>query len=204
MPLQNRVSPEGYIESHTARGSLMGNRGVLHNNDRQLTRLFKNKAWIICLLSFKDRKRQLMSPGLYTELFFLDEVTAFAAGHRPCAECQRARYNEFKEAWSAANGLNSTVRAPELDNILHEERIISGSKVTWKSSLAALPHGTMFRVSERRFAVCDDRILAWDFTGYQTVPASKLPETVEVLTPKSVVAAFSGGFRPHFHSSATG
>lgn len=91
MPLQNRVNPRGTIEQSSARGTFMGNRGVLHNGKRELTRQFKTKAWIICLLEFKGRKRELMTPGRYTELFFLDEVTAFAAGHRPCAECRRKR-----------------------------------------------------------------------------------------------------------------
>ena len=105
MPLQNRVNPRGTIEQSSARGTYMGNRGVLHNGKRELTRQFKTKAWIICLLEFKGRKRELMTPGRYTELFFLDEVTAFAAGHRPCAECRRKRYNEFRDAWQAANAL---------------------------------------------------------------------------------------------------
>ncbi|SFM25500.1 hypothetical protein [Marinobacter zhejiangensis] len=103
MPLQNRVNPKGIIESNSARGTLMGNRGVLHNASKEVTRLFKTKAWITCALEFKGRQRTLMSPGAYTELFFLDEVAAFAAGHRPCVEYRRARYNEFRNAWSVAN-----------------------------------------------------------------------------------------------------
>ncbi|MBK1885627.1 hypothetical protein [Marinobacter sp. DY40_1A1] len=103
MPLQNRVEPSGTIVKTSARGSLMGNRGVLNNKDKELTRTFKIKPWITCALEFKGRQRELMSPGGYTELFFLDEVTAFAAGHRPCAEGRRARYNEFRDAWGNAN-----------------------------------------------------------------------------------------------------
>lgn len=202
MPLQNRVCPDGTIETNPARGSLMGNRGVLHNFKQQITSHFKNKAWITCALAFKGRKRQLMSPGHYTELFFLDEVTAFAAGHRPCAECRRARYKEFRDIWGTANGLTEKVRAPELDKVLHEQRLTDGTKAVWQSALADLPHGTMFRVSDQHYAIFDGTILAWNFTGYHIPQSVASPETVEVLTPWSVVQAFLDGFRPAFHPSA--
>lgn len=194
----------GLIESSKARGTLMGNRGVLHNSKREIQRQFKNLAWITCLLEFKGRKREMMSPGAYTELFFVDEVTAFAAGHRPCAECRRARYNHFLDAWSAANDWKegTKVRAPEMDQLLHQERIQNGQKVTWESKLADLPHGAMFQVDSESYAVCEDRILAWSFEGYRETSIEGLPEMVEVLTPQSVVKTFAAGFRPEFHSSA--
>ena len=181
----------------------MGNRGVLYNSKKDVQHRFKNKAWITCLLEFKGRQRELMSPGLYTELFFFDEVTAFAAGHRPCAECRRARYNEFRDAWSHANNEegDSVVRAPQMDGVLHAERIDGDQKVTWRQSLAGLPHGTMFQVGNASYAVCDQKLVKWSFKGYSAAEREDLPETVDVLTPRSVVNVFASGFRPVFHPS---
>ena len=101
--MQNRVNPFGQIIETTARGLWMGTRGNIHNAERKIVRQFKLKAWITCRLEFKGRKRQMMMPNLYTELFFLDEATAFAAGHRPCCECRREDYNNFKAAWLKGN-----------------------------------------------------------------------------------------------------
>lgn len=204
MPLQNRVTPSGTIVKTSARGTLMGNRGVLHNKDKELRHTFKIKPWITCALQFKGRQRELMSPGGYTELFFLDEVTAFAAGHRPCAECRRARYNEFRGAWGNVHQPDdqAKVRAPQMDDVLHRERISEGSKVVWSSLLAELPHGTMFQVGSDSYAVCDQKLLRWSFEGYSAAEGRDLPETVDVLTPRSVVNVFSSGFRPVFHPTA--
>ena len=206
MSLRNRVSPEGTIESSRSRGTVMGNRGLLHNSNKELKRLFKTKAWITCVLEFKGRRRELMSPNAYTELFFLDEVTAFAAGHRPCAECRRARYNEFRDAWAAANQWqeDSVVKAPQMDEILHRERLENNQKVTWPQSVSELPHGAMFRVGDENLVVHDGEILKWSFEGWGLPGELILPETVEVLTPRSVVKAFKGGFKPEFHSSSAG
>ncbi|MGB8623555.1 MAG: hypothetical protein WCD16_12105, partial [Paracoccaceae bacterium] len=105
MPLQNRVLPTGEIVVHPARADFMGNRGILHGGNRQLgTARWRHKTWITCLLSFKGRKRVPMTPGRYTELFFLDEAVALAAGHRPCAECRRADFLRYRDAWQAATG----------------------------------------------------------------------------------------------------
>src|SRR5688500_8008085 len=104
MPRQNRVTPFGELIAAPARGTLMGNRGCLHDGDQRIRRLFVGKRWIHCVLEFKGRRRQVMAPGRYTELFFLDESTALAAGHRPCAECQRDRYLEFRRCWMAGRG----------------------------------------------------------------------------------------------------
>ncbi|OAN92955.1 hypothetical protein A8B84_20545 [Marinobacter sp. EhC06] len=204
MPLQNRVSPLGTIESSPARGTLMGNRGVLHNSKKEVQHLFRNKGWITCLLEFKGRQRELMSAGFYTELFFLDEVTAFAAGHRPCAECRRKRYNEFRDVWSRVNDprIEKPVRAPQMDGVLHEEGLHGDQKVTWRSPISDLPHETMFSFDGVSYAICNQRVLRWAFGGYSVVEPEKLPDTVDVLTPKSVVRIVESGFRPQFHSSA--
>ena len=204
MSLRNRVSPEGTIENSSSRGTVMGNRGLLYNSNKELKRLFKTKAWIICLLEFKDRKRELMSPNAYTELFFLDEVTALAAGHRPCAECRRSSYNEFRRAWMDGNRWegSSVIRAPEMDEALHQERIEGDEKVTWNGRLSDLPHGTMFEFDHKSYAICDGNILEWSFDGYSKADPVAFPEEVDVLTARSLVNVLATGFRPEFHVSA--
>ena len=129
MPLQNRVDPWGQLRAVPARGSLLGNRGILHNQAQEIVTSWRTKAWITCQLVWKGRRRIVMRPGSYTELFFLDEATAFAAGHRPCAECRRGRFTEFKAAWLAANpGVTSSATPPmaEIDKVLHAERMRKG------------------------------------------------------------------------------
>src|SRR6185503_4182043 len=110
MPRQNRVTPFGHIIATPERGTYLGNRGVLHDSEGRIRRTWQLRRWIVCVLALKGRKRQVMTPGHYTELFFLDEATALAAGHRPCAECRRERFNAFRKAWRAArpgaNGLS--------------------------------------------------------------------------------------------------
>lgn len=132
MPRQNRVNPFGELIATSSHGLFMGNRGVLHNDQGQLTeKRWTHNHWIICLTKFKDRKRPLMSPGCYTELFFTDEATALAAGHRPCAECRRKAYNHFKQAWIKGNSflnLPDKVDVDFIDKVLHEERVKSDSK----------------------------------------------------------------------------
>src|SRR5450432_2352002 len=101
--LQNRVDPYGEIIRTEARGSLMGNRGVIHDANQKIVRAFKHKAWIACALQFQGRRRAVMSPNRWTELFFLDETTAFAAGHRPCSECRKENFKKFKQCWIIGN-----------------------------------------------------------------------------------------------------
>src|SRR2546423_14641693 len=125
MPRQNRVTPSGNIIATTDRGMFMGNRGVLHDAEGHIRRAWQLKRWIVCVLAFKGRKRQVTTPGRYTELFFLDEATALAAGHRPCAEGRRDRFNAFRMAWGSAHP--RTVGSPlppadEVDRQLHAAR----------------------------------------------------------------------------------
>src|SRR5271155_1761722 len=120
MPLQNRVDPFGNLIRTPARGTMMGNRGgALHNGDREIVRSYKSRRWIACVLEFRGRRRIVMSERRYTELFFLDEAVAFAAGHRPCAECRRESFNAFKHAWRRAGGLTDLPFADEMDSELH-------------------------------------------------------------------------------------
>src|SRR4051812_41375437 len=131
MPRQNRVTPFGEIIAVRNRGTLMGNRGVLHNNAGTIRRAWQLRRWILCVLEFKGRKRAVMSPGCYTELFFLDEATGLAAGHRPCAECQCQRFREFRAAWVAGNAVSHgtpTPTAGEIDGRLHAARVVPGGE----------------------------------------------------------------------------
>src|SRR5437762_9573109 len=137
MPFRNRVTPFGDIIETPARGMLYGNRGVLHDEHRRVVRAWQVRRWIACLLEFKDRRRaDQMPPGRYTGLYFLDEATAFAAGHRPCAECRRDDYRRFQEAWSVA-GPGASTLADDMDRVLHADRVDEdGSKRVYSADLA--------------------------------------------------------------------
>lgn len=204
-PLQNRVTPEGQIVSDPSRGLLMGNRGCLHGPDRKLgvTR-WRSKLWICCVLVWKDVRRDPMPPGRWTALFFLDEATALAAGHRPCGYCRRADYLSFGEYWRQAHGLAVRPRAVEMDAVLHKQRVDSRSrrKLTRPALVAQLPDGVMVRHGGGPGLLLGGRVLPWTFTGYQP-PVSLAPNTqVEVLTPPAMVAAIQAGYAPLLHPTA--
>jgi hypothetical protein len=205
MTFQNRVDPWGSLLETSARGAWMGNRGCLHNGQKEIVRSYQTKRWIICKLEFKGRHRTVLSPGLYTELFFLDEATAFSAGHRPCAECQRSRYAEFKQIWLKANGgQNATISSiDEIDAELHRERFENGKKVTFKAKLTALPHGTFFGWEGSAYLVHSGGIGLWSFSGYSQTDRLNFPEQVDVLTPKSIVKIYERGFLPEIHRRYT-
>src|SRR6202166_2347919 len=134
MPLQNRLDPFGNLIRTSARGTMMGNRGgALHNADREIVRRYKSRRWIACVLEFRGRHRDVMSANRYTELFFLDEAVAFAAGHRPCAECRRERCNAFRSAWSRAKEQDRLPFADDIDLELHPVRIDRRKKVTYEA-----------------------------------------------------------------------
>ena len=200
MPYQNKVDPWGNIHAVKSRGLFLGNRGVLHNENQEVIATHRIKGWVTCLLEFKGRKRELMRPNRYTELFFLDEATAFSAGHRPCAECRRKRYNEFKEKWLEANGelLNGNKPiAANMDKIIHQERISNKQKITYTSALSSLPDGTMIEINSKAYLIWESKLLEWSFSGYsQSEIAYNLNLEVIVLTPKSYVKTFSKGFIP--------
>lgn len=207
MPRQNRVTPFGELIATPERGTLMGNRGgCLHDTTQRIVRPFAGRRWIVCLLEFKGRRRKVMTPGRYTELFFLDEATALAAGHRPCAECQRTRYNLFREHWTAANpDLATTARpaADDIDRVLHAERLgLGGTKRTYRDQLSRLPAGVMIADDEHRaFLVHERGVLRWTPGGYaQELPAEDAE--VSVLTPRSVVRAIARGYPVSLHASA--
>ncbi len=144
-----------------------------------------------------------MSPGTYTELFFLDEATAFAAGHRPCGECRRERYLEFKELWIKAN-LDQPVKqmkVSEINRAMHKERIFRGKKLSYPYPFDKLPFGCMFAIGEAVYLKSREGILRWFFNGYSASQPIKVANNVDVLTPKSVMKVFQLGFNPQVHKT---
>ena len=208
MPLQNRVTPFGEIVSSPARGLLMGNRGILHNDERRLgTARWQHPHWVACRLEFRGRRQEVMRPGAYTQLFFLDEAVALAAGHRPCAHCRRADYEAFVSAWMAAGGRSERPRAAEIDWQLHRERVDSATRrqVTHAAPLDALPDGVFVTLPGKPgapYLVLERRLLTWTAEGYRGVRARPDGLEVVVLTPRTTVAALAAGFKPRLHPSA--
>jgi hypothetical protein len=201
--LQNRVTPRGEIVSASERGTLMGNRGVLHDPTGRIIRPWQLIRWISCVTEFRGRRRPLMAPGRWTELFFLDEATAFAAGHRPCAHCRHADYQRFRRAWSAARA-REPASAEAIDRVLHEERLIGRrAQRTHVERRGALPDGAIVSVDGEPHLVRGDALLPWSFGGYGAPRAGRLPARVEVLTPRSAVDALRGGYVAGLHESAT-
>ncbi len=205
MPLQNRVNPFGELFRTHARGTMMGNRGgVLHNGHREIVGHFTNRRWITCVLAFKGRQRVVMSERLYTELFFLDEAVAFAAGHRPCAECRRVRFNAFREAWQKRSGLDRRPMADEMDMELHAARLEGKrKKVTYDAVLGALPDGTFIEVGGSAYLLWKGAQLLWSADGYGCRQMRSNDEIVRVLTPRPIVECFERGYEPAVHETAT-
>lgn len=197
MPLENRVAPFGNIFRTSARGTMMGNRGgALHNSDREIVRSYKSRRWITCVLEFRGRHRTVMSEGRYTELFFLDEAVAFAAGHRPCAECRRERYNAFRNTWRRGHGQRDLPFADQMDLELHAARINKGQKVTYTASLSSLPDGCFIQIEASPYLVWEDALLLWAPEGYARRDTRPKSLTVKVLTPEPIVGCFREGYKP--------
>ncbi len=201
MPLQNRVTPFGELIATAARGAFMGNRGGrIHDVAQKLgSRRWASKQWICCVLDFKDRHRQVWSDS-YTELFFLDEVTALAAGHRPCFECRRTDANAFAAAWGQTTG--PRLSAPEMDDVLHAQRLNGRDKRVHRRPLADLPDGAMIAQDGEVYAMKGDKLLRWSPSGYLDRIARANDEAGMVLTPSVILDVLSGGYRPRWHPSA--
>jgi len=205
MPLQNRVTPFGEITAQSWRGALMGNRGILHGDDRNLgVARWRHKNWVCCVTEFRGRPRLAMpppgSPTRYTALFFWDEACALAAGHRPCAECRNADWRRFKAAWAAA-GLPGE-KVADIDHVLHAARVTrSRRQVTHTAGLAVLPDGVFLNLPDaQNTAVLKNRgkLWRWSPAGYEDAgAASDYPGLrVRVMTPAPTVAVIRAGYAP--------
>jgi hypothetical protein len=201
MPLQNRVDPFGRIVADPARGLWTGNRGVLHDEERTIRRPWQVRRWIACRLEFRGRHREVMSPRTWTELFFLDEATAFAAGHRPCGECRHAAYARFRGLWGAVHP-GDPAGVDWIDRRLHAERLAGRAKRTEPADLAGLPDGTFVAMDGGAWLVLDRSLLAWSAGGYVARRPRPSRGRVDVLTPPSVVAVIRSGYRPQVHPTA--
>jgi hypothetical protein len=202
MPLQNRVTPSGDIIATPHRGLFTGNRGIIHDPaTKTLIRRWASKAWLICLCEFRGRRRQVMGGRSWTELFFLDEATALAAGHRPCFFCRREDANRFRAAWGEGNGVANGL-AGEIDAVLHRERLDGRAKRLHPLPmlLGKLPDGTMVQEGAQSYLIAHGRALEWSPAGYRAAPRSL--RDVLLLTPPSTLLALTSGYQPMLHPSA--
>lgn len=203
MPLPNRVAPDGSLLAVPARGLLMGNRGGRFHDPQTRAlprRIQASRQWICCILSFKDRRREVWGRG-YTELFFCDEVTALAAGHRPCMECRRGDALAYRTALVTGLRLHETPLFPAIDRLLDEERRDGRAQRTHRLPAEGLPDGAMLHEGGRFLALRGELALLWSPAGY----AGALPRpegVVAVLTPPASLAALQQGYRPLWHPSA--
>jgi len=202
MPLQNRVTPQGDIIADPHRGLFTGNRGIIHDPATKtlLKKRWSTPAWLTCVLEFRGRRRKVMERRSWTELFFLDEATAFGAGHRPCFFCRRDDANRFRAAWEVGNGVKD-VLAPEMDATLHGERFASSKKLhPLPMQIEKLPDGTMVQDGDDSFVIVQGRALLWSPAGY--TEADRALDHAMLLTPPSTLRAFMAGYRPLLHPSA--
>lgn len=199
MPLCNRVTPFGAIVALPGRGTLTGNRGILIDDERHMVRRWQTKRWIACRLSYKGIRRKVMQPHAWTELFFLDEASAFAAGHRPCAECRRDDYRHFRDLWE--RHVASPANADAMDAVLHRERVDGRAKRTYRDDLSALPDGTFVALENDAWLVRGEYLYAWSDSGYGA-RRPRYQGAIDVLTPQAVVTILRAGYEPSIHPSA--
>ena len=204
MPLQNRVTPSGDIVADPHRGLFTGNRGIIHDPATRtlLKKRWTTPAWITCVCEFRGWRRKVMGGRSWTELFFLDEATAFAAGHRPCFFCRRDDANRFRSAWEQGNGVAS-ILARDIDAVLHRERLDRGRKRLHPLPVPVreLPDGAMVQAGKEYFLIAQGRALQWSMAGYGG--ASSEIGNAMLLTPPSTLRAMQAGYRPALHPSAT-
>jgi hypothetical protein len=208
MPHPVRVTPRGDLVAVPARGTLMGNRGCLHDASGTIRRqVTAYRGWVSCLLSFKGRRRRLRTPNHYTELFFLDEATALSAGHRPCGTCRRADLKRFCETIARPAGLDASLTIPDLDARLHAERLPVGpGRIVHRAPLSTLPPGAMVEQGSTNGGAClwwNGALRPWTPHGYGEKLGSA-PVEVGVITPPTMLAALRGGYVPQVHPTAAG
>lgn len=203
MPLQNRITPTGDIIATPHRGIFIGNRGIIHDPATRtlLRRRWTSKAWLVCVCEFRGRWREVMSGRSWAELFFLDEATALAAGHRPCFFCRNIDASRFRDAWEEGNGMAS-IRAGDIDAVLHRERLEGRTKRlhTLPDSIGFLPDGAMVQKESESYLIANGQALLWSVAGYHE--AQSVPQDVMLLTPPSTLRALFVGYRPVLHPSA--
>jgi hypothetical protein len=202
MPLQNRVFPTGDIVATPHRGMFTGNRGIIHDPaTKTLTRRWASQAWLICVCEFRGRRREVMGSRSWTELFFLDEATALAAGHRPCFFCRRDDAGRFRSAWERGNGV-AHLMARELDATLHRERLDRGRKRRHElpKPPEQLPDGAILQEGAQIYLIVQGQALLWTPGGYRE--ADNTIEGALLLTPPSTLRALAAGYLPVLHPSA--
>lgn len=209
MPLQNRVDPWGVLFADDSRGTFMGNRGgALHDDQRRIVRDQSSRRWIICVTDFKDRRRQVMIPGRYTELFFLDEATALAAGHRPCFECRRPDATRFLDLWRRG-GSRADAPLDDLDAALNDDRRVPRSplgtgKRAHRDLLGQVPDGGMVDLDGDAWLVQGEHLRRWTSEGYTDVRPADPRRPAWVLTPPTTVFVLRAGYAPNLHPTAIG
>lgn len=198
MSLQNRVGPDGAITDAGFRGHMMGNRGILHDAEGRLGRArWRHPNWVACRLAFKGRRRRVMSPGRYTELFFWDEAVALAAGHRPCAECRRADYLAFRRALAATRPEVAGLAAAQLDRLLHRDRLEGRAQRRLPLPAAEVPEGAFLHWQGAAWLLWQAEVHRYAPGGYaEARPRAALPAEVLVMTPALTLDALRGGYRP--------
>jgi hypothetical protein len=204
MPLQNRVTPTGEIIATAHRGMFTGNRGIIHDpaSKTLLRKRWASPAWITCVCEFRGWRRQVMGTRSWTELFFLDEATAFAAGHRPCFFCRREDANRFRAAWEQGNGV-ANILARDIDMVLHRERLDHGRKRLHPLPLPLeeLPDGAMLQRGSDSYLMVQGRALLWSPAGY--AEARQPLDAAMLLTPPSTLRALRAGYQPVLHPGAS-
>jgi hypothetical protein len=205
-PLQNRVTPNGEIIADPGRGLFTGNRGCLHGPDYRLgSARWRSKLWICCALEWKGVRRDPMPAGRWTALFFLDEATALAAGHRPCAFCRRDDYNSFVANWMTAHAMTERPKAVAIDTQLHDQRVDPRSRRqrTRSAVVGDLPDGVMLRHAGKVGLLLDGRLHPWSSSGYGPPVDLAAEVKAELLTPPATAATIAAGYRPVLHPTAT-
>ena len=204
MPLQNRVTPTGEIIASPERGLFTGNRGIIHDPATRtlLKKRWSTPAWLTCLCEFRGRRRKVMGERSWTELFLLDEATAFAAGHRPCFFCRREDAMRFQAAWETGNRVRD-LGAPDMDAVLHRERLDKGKKRLHPlpMRLDDLPDGAMVQDGAASFLIARGGAFRWSPGGYSKTEAP-LKQAL-LLTPPSTLRAFAAGYRVVLHPTAS-
>jgi hypothetical protein len=197
MPLQNRVTPFGDLVADPARGLVYGNRGCLHDEHGRIRRRFAGRRWIACRLEFRGwRRSPLLQPGRFTELFFLDEATAFAAGHRPCALCRRADYERFGELWRRTHP--GQKGADAVDAQLHGERFepVARRQRHHEAELSELPDGAFVECGGAAWLVRGSELLRWTAGGYADRRPRPGRASARVITPPSLLVVLRAGWEP--------